>query len=907
MALSRHKKLQSAERLLKQGKVQAALGELERLAGSAPSDLLTLNRMGDLLARQGRKSEAAGYYQQVAAQFTRQGFYPKAVAIRKKVLRLDAKNCESLLQLGDLYVKQNLPGEARKYFLRAADEFVQIKDFSQARDVYERLVSLEPNDVRHKARLAEARAAEGDRERGGEELLELAHTLLASGKPEDAERTYRRAGELLDARPEPLVGVANCLTESGQEGQALTMLQEVMEQRPGDAVLLGEVVLRLERGGRFDEAMTLLSGENGERVPRALFERVLSWHLEQGTDGEFWDRFDPVLDSWCEKGRAARGAEILSALGNAEDDGHTPALRRGVELCRASGDTSGQARLLERLVSAWVARSMHKEASAALDQLRAIEPQSPMLEGAGGGAPTLDAASLPSVEDDGDTTPELPEDAETPAVPLGPNDEEFVTGRLTQAEILEKYGLKDQALEQIREAVDRFPGHLKAQERRVALLRGSNNQSDLRAALIGVALAMRASGESEQALPLVLEANRLKPFRQASAQDLERLAILPDDLRSLLAVRRAGPAADMATEVAVEMPVDVPVVEIPEMPAPAPAPAPVAEIPTAAATPPTAPNVPESKPGEMVLIDFDAMEGGEEAEEAEELPVEALAPPEAVVEAPPAVSVAPPAPAPAALSVPEVAASAATTGAREPAEEMLGEIRHYLDAGFVDDARRKVDALRTLGYGGDALGVLEQALDSAGGVDAEPVAAPDDAAIDIFDDDDLTSITAALENELFADADEAPAPESESEESLEDVFAAFKQQVEEEVDSDDYRTHYDLGIAYKEMGLIDEAIAEFQTSIKAPELLRDGCTMLAMCHRDRNELSDAVEWYRKAVEAPGRDPDALSGLRYDLAETLLLAGDQDAALDVFRDVLADNPAFRDVQTRVADLEGAVRA
>ena len=100
MAADRQKQLQQAERLLKQGKVPAALVELERLADGAPKDVLTLNRIGDLLAKQGRKDEAIRFYNKIALQFTQGGFLPKAVAIHKKVLRLNPSYVQSLVQLG---------------------------------------------------------------------------------------------------------------------------------------------------------------------------------------------------------------------------------------------------------------------------------------------------------------------------------------------------------------------------------------------------------------------------------------------------------------------------------------------------------------------------------------------------------------------------------------------------------------------------------------------------------------------------------------------------------------------------------------------------------------------------------------------------------------------------------------
>ena len=89
MALDREKTFSNAERLLKQGKTAQALDECKRLAEDAPKDLLMLNRLGDFLARSNRGADAIVYYSMIAEQFSASGFYPKAIAILKKIVRVD--------------------------------------------------------------------------------------------------------------------------------------------------------------------------------------------------------------------------------------------------------------------------------------------------------------------------------------------------------------------------------------------------------------------------------------------------------------------------------------------------------------------------------------------------------------------------------------------------------------------------------------------------------------------------------------------------------------------------------------------------------------------------------------------------------------------------------------------------
>jgi len=140
--------------------------------------------------------------------------------------------------------------------------------------------------------------------------------------------------------------------------------------------------------------------------------------------------------------------------------------------------------------------------------------------------------------------------------------------------------------------------------------------------------------------------------------------------------------------------------------------------------------------------------------------------------------------------------------------------------------------------------------------------------------DDLSAITAALESDVFAEETQPGAGGVESEQSIDEVFATFRKHVEEEVDSKDFRTHYDLGIAYK----------------------------VAMCYRDMGQVDRAIASYREAIELPGAEQDAMNGLRYELAELLLETGDGAGALELFLRVQQDDPSFREVGQRVERLQ-----
>ena len=144
---------------------------------------------------------------------------------------------------------------------------------------------------------------------------------------------------------------------------------------------------------------------------------------------------------------------------------------------------------------------------------------------------------------------------------------------------------------------------------------------------------------------------------------------------------------------------------------------------------------------------------------------------------------------------------------------------------------------------------------------------------------------------------------------LSEVFQEFRNELGElGEEGEDLETHYNLGIAYREMGLLDEAIGEFQKVAKA---VKEGkafryamncATLLAICFMDKGEPRIAAMWYQEALELPGLEQETILALRYDLGVSLDTAGEADAALDNFRQVYAMNIDYRDVSDRIATLQ-----
>ena len=148
---------------------------------------------------------------------------------------------------------------------------------------------------------------------------------------------------------------------------------------------------------------------------------------------------------------------------------------------------------------------------------------------------------------------------------------------------------------------------------------------------------------------------------------------------------------------------------------------------------------------------------------------------------------------------------------------------------------------------------------------------------------------------------------------LKEVFDEFRAELGEMGgEEEDLETHYNLGIAFREMGLLDEAISEFQKVAKAAENGRKfpytmQCyTLLGLAFMDRAQPSIAAMWYERALRLPGIETESVLALRYDLGVAQESAGESDAALKSFSQVYAVNIDYRDVGERIAALQKTTR-
>ena len=141
---------------------------------------------------------------------------------------------------------------------------------------------------------------------------------------------------------------------------------------------------------------------------------------------------------------------------------------------------------------------------------------------------------------------------------------------------------------------------------------------------------------------------------------------------------------------------------------------------------------------------------------------------------------------------------------------------------------------------------------------------------------------------------------------FDDMLRKFKRGVAENVEEDDHESHYDLGVAYREMGLVDEAIAEFQKALRGKRAQVRTYEALGQCFVDKGQFQVAAGVLSRAVSESPDDDQLLVGVLYLLGVANEATGRTDAAIAYFQRVFAVDINFNDVEDRLSALERTTR-
>lgn len=920
MAYNKAKLVANAQKLLHQGKVAQAIQEYVQILKQEPKDQATLMTVGDLYVRQGDTFQALEYFERLAQIYLADGFVAKAIAIYKKIAKLAPEETRPVEKLAELYVQQGVLSEARPIYLQLAELHQRAGRQEQAAALLRKLLEAEPDNLRVLSRVAELALSMNQPKEAAAAFRNAAERLYEQGNHAEAIKYADRVIKIDAKDGHVLVIKARALTATGQHSSAVSVLASLpnLEQGEDAAELLVHLYLQQEQFSEATELASRIFAHDSKKF--APLRQVAAKLLVGGKPDAALPLIDSIRTPMIEKGEHEAMGELLTSA--------VEKLPNVVELHEWLVDLYKHTSDSFRLPDALLSLAKVREAAGKQDQALAVyeeildrDPENEAarrerdrLKGSGAKAAPAAPAAAPSV------TPEVTKDApatsaaakevpappakqEAPAAPAetisaaeqssraetngtaapsnvsdAPLDEEtqrFIAQALTDVELFSSYGLTQKAIDLLEVILQRVPDHAQTLELLLDHYLGA--------------------GDEKRTAELAAQLEQIHTSR-GNTPAAERFSDL----------RRRYEQAARATEKANPAPAVTPAPFIPAVPEFSVSPAsPAAEpaeftIEMSEITEAAPEIADESAAADSAVHELDLSE--EWAALATELEASASETSEATPEASAAPPEAPEA---------EAAEEFAVPAAEAPALEEVAEI---------DDILKEEAPARSATNGNSAAPdyVLELETEQpANEAVAKTAATAQDFFQALSSDLDAALPTLAPERASKSNAHEGeqaaksptakPIPAEVPQGPLSEIFDQFRSEVGEAgAEDEDLETHYNLGIAYREMGLIEEAISEFQKVAKNSEgqafrYAMQCCTLLGLAFMEKGQPAIAATWYERALTMPGLDQESILALRYDLGVAQELAGDMAAARKSFSQVYGMNIDYRDVAERLSSL------
>src|SRR3954469_3526108 len=380
MAFDKAKVVRAAEKYLAQGKISAAIKEYRQIVENEPDDFTALNMLGDLYARQHDKQEATQCFLRIAEHYREEGFQSKAIAMYKKIDRLNPRSPEIANRLAGLYETQGLIVDARAQYMIVAEAWLRDGQTRKALEIYRKVADLDPQNTEARIKLAQGYLREGMEAEAADAFTEAGAQFMLRKEPERAIEAYTSS---LDLRPHAYTALSGFLGAHialGTPDEAAEVLEQALDARPDDIELLSMLAhAYLEAEDAPAAERTVASLVTRDPVNYTRFVDVALLYLKSAQT----DDAVRVLSSITEQMLSGREEERLMELLNevlARDPDHVEALRLLVRVYAWQRDDEKQRQTLERLIEAAEAAGLAEVERSAILQLSQFAPDQRYLE-----------------------------------------------------------------------------------------------------------------------------------------------------------------------------------------------------------------------------------------------------------------------------------------------------------------------------------------------------------------------------------------------------------------------------------------------------------------------------------------------------------------------------------------------
>ena len=399
MTFDKVKTLRAGEKFLEIGKIPAAIKEYCKIVEEEPDDFTTLNIVGDLHVRVGNYPAAISCFRRIAEHYREQEFALKAIAMFRKIDRLQPNDVEIATSLADLYAQQELIVEARAHYLVVANAYAKSGDTQAGLGVLSKIADLDPHNTDIRLKLAESYIKEGMPLEATAAFTEAGKNLCARNAWDQAVAAYMRALGIDPANVPALNGLLAAHTARGTAYEAAETIAQASAANPDDLELLSMLAaayIDADDAKHAEAATSALVTRDPSAYLRFLEVARLQLRVE-GVDAAV-----AVVSRIVEQMLSEREDQQLLELVNellTHDADNVQALRLLVRVHWWQRDSENLRAALDRMAEAAQAAGLVEDERYALTQLTRLAPEDAAyalrLKELGGAAEDAASEALP--------------------------------------------------------------------------------------------------------------------------------------------------------------------------------------------------------------------------------------------------------------------------------------------------------------------------------------------------------------------------------------------------------------------------------------------------------------------------------------------------------------------------------
>ena len=374
MAFDKVKTLRAAEKYLELGKIPSAIKEYCQIVAVDPDDFTTLNMLGDLYTRVGNPTEAISCFQRIAEHYREQGFGLKAIAMYKKIDRLQPNSIEVATHLADLYAQQDLVVEARAHYLAVVEAHNRSGAAQSALEVLRKIADLDPHNTQIRTRLADGYLKQGLKSEAASCFAEAGQSLMARGALDEALVAFNKALEINPHDYATLRGLLAAHSACGTADEAAEVIEQLSRDNPDDVELLtmlATAYVDADEPNQAERVTVLLVAKEATAYLR--FVEIARLYLRHDKIAEAVRVVTNITEQMLAEREHGQLLELIEELLQGDAD-NVQALRLLVRAHWWLRDMDNLKSALERMAEAAEAAGLEQEERYALTQLTRLIP-----------------------------------------------------------------------------------------------------------------------------------------------------------------------------------------------------------------------------------------------------------------------------------------------------------------------------------------------------------------------------------------------------------------------------------------------------------------------------------------------------------------------------------------------------